>query len=100
MHRRNAVAGLRLEPLTFRNQFGADDRDLARGLDSQSDLTSLQANYGDADIVADEKLLHQLPREHQHGALFLSGRSGDPRFPSLVPSRELGQGNAVVSLGL
>src|SRR5512135_622886 len=69
VHRRDAGAGLRFRPQTLGDELGADDRDLARGLDPQADLAPLQADDGHADVVADKKLLHQLPGQHQHGTV-------------------------------
>src|SRR5947209_2463252 len=42
------------------DQLRADHGDLARGVDPQPDLASLQPDHGHADVVADVKLLHQL----------------------------------------
>jgi hypothetical protein len=52
--------------LPFGNQLGSDDRDLARRFDAQPDLASFQSDDGDADVIADEQLLHQFPGQHQH----------------------------------
>src|SRR5512135_1832463 len=57
VHRRDAGTGLRLWPQTFGDELGADDGDLTRGLDPQADLTSLQADDGHSDVVADKELL-------------------------------------------
>src|SRR5690606_16378902 len=51
----------------LRDQLRADDRDVARGLDAEADLTPLQPDDGHADVVADVQLLHKLPRQDQHG---------------------------------
>jgi hypothetical protein len=60
-------AGPRGRP--FGDQLGADDGDLARGVDAQADLTPLQPDDGHADVVADKEFFHQLPRQHQHGTV-------------------------------
>jgi hypothetical protein len=51
------------------NQFGADHGHLTRGLDPEPDLPPFEADDSDADVVSDIELLHQLPRQDQHGTL-------------------------------
>ena len=52
----------------FRDQFGADNGDLARGVDSEADLAPLKSNDRNANVVADVQFFHELSRQHQHGA--------------------------------
>jgi len=66
------AAGLRprirpeLRPRTIRNQLGANDRHLPRGVDPQPHLSSLQADHGDADVITNEKFFHELPGQNEH----------------------------------
>src|SRR3954447_22183394 len=55
VHRRDSRAALRLRDLTIGDEFGADDGDLPRGLDPQSDLPAFQADDGHADVLANEQ---------------------------------------------
>src|SRR4051812_42191832 len=52
---RGAVAVLP-DRLPGRDQFGADDGDLARGLDPEPDLAAFEADDGHAHIIADVEL--------------------------------------------
>ncbi len=49
---------------SFGDQFGPDDGNLARGIDTQPHLPSLESNDSDADVIADEELLHELSGQH------------------------------------
>jgi hypothetical protein len=53
----------------FRDELGANDRHVARGVDPQPHLPALEPDYRDADVVTYEKLFHQLPGQHQHVSL-------------------------------
>lgn len=52
--------------LSFRHEFGSHDANIARGLNAEPDLSSLQPDHGDANVVADEQFFHQLPGQHEH----------------------------------
>jgi len=62
---------VRSEPrrLPFRDQLGADDCDVARSVDPQPHLSSLEPDDRDADVVTYEQLFHELPGQHQHVGL-------------------------------
>jgi hypothetical protein len=51
------------------DQLGPHDRDFTGGIDSEPDLTSFQPDDSYTDVVANEELFHQLPRQHQHGTV-------------------------------
>src|SRR5262245_55319901 len=51
------------------NEFGADDRHLARGVESKPDLAPLKTDDSHADVVSDEELFLQLAGQHQHGSV-------------------------------
>jgi hypothetical protein len=42
------------------------DRDLAWGIHSDSNLPSLDAGYGNPDLIADRDALTQLPCQYEH----------------------------------
>jgi hypothetical protein len=44
------------------DQLGPDDRDRPRGFDAQADLPPLESDHGDANLVADVQLFHELAR--------------------------------------
>src|SRR4051812_47633899 len=48
------------------HELGPDHGDLAGCVDSEPDLPSLEADDRHADVVADEELFHQFPRQHEH----------------------------------
>ena len=50
----------------IRNQLGADDHNIAWGVDAQPYLASLQADNGDANVITDEEFFHELPGKHEH----------------------------------
>jgi hypothetical protein len=50
----------------IRNQLGANDHHVAWRVDPQPHLPPLQSNHGHADIITDEQLLHELPRQDEH----------------------------------
>jgi hypothetical protein len=52
--------------LSLGHQLRAYDGDVARGIDPQPHLSSLESNDGDANVLADEKLLHELSGQHEH----------------------------------
>ncbi len=68
--------GSRGDPLG--NQLGADHGDLAWSVDPESDLPPFQSDDSHADVVTDEELLHELPRQHQHGTDPLGPRISVP----------------------
>jgi hypothetical protein len=39
---------------------------VARGIDTEANLTALDTHDGDTDVIPDVDLLQQLPREHEH----------------------------------
>jgi hypothetical protein len=51
------------------NELGTDNRNLARGVDSEPYLATLEPDDRHADVVADKEFFHQLPRQHQHGTV-------------------------------
>lgn len=53
----------------FWYEFRPDHRHLARRLDPEPDLSTLQADDGHTDVVTDEEFFHQLPSQHQHDIL-------------------------------
>jgi hypothetical protein len=61
--------GLRSRSDPLGNQLGPDDRDLSGRVNPQSNLTSFQPDDSYTDVVANEELFHQLPRQHQHGTV-------------------------------
>jgi len=61
-------AAVAVRARTLGDELGADDRDVARGLDPEPHLTPFEPHDGDTNVVADEQLLHQLSGEHQHSA--------------------------------
>jgi hypothetical protein len=70
---RLAVRGPRSGPLPILHEFRAHHGHLARGVDAQPDLPPLEPDDRDTDIVADEELFHQFPRQNQHATLPLLG---------------------------
>jgi hypothetical protein len=50
----------------MRDEFGANHGHVARGVDAQTHLASLKAHDRHANVVADKKLLHELPGQHEH----------------------------------
>ena len=79
--------------LTFAlgNKLSPDHGHLPRGLDTQPDLPTLQADNGHTDVVSDEELFHQLPSQHQHDILpsstdVIGSNPSRPAFGAL-PSR-------------
>jgi hypothetical protein len=52
--------------VTIGDQLRPNDGDVARGIDPQPDLPSLESNDRDADVIAYEKLLHELSGQHEH----------------------------------
>ncbi len=84
---------------SFGNQLGANDRDLSGRVDSESNLTSFQSDDSYTDVVANEELFHQLPRQHQHGTVPRGLQS--PSSASLPPGTTIpGWGTLVVSKGI
>ncbi len=65
--------------LALRDKLGANHRDVARGFNSKPDLSPLDPYDGHADVVADKKLFHQLPGQHQHSALSSHWARAAPR---------------------
>src|SRR5262245_4724651 len=72
------------------NEFGADDRQLARGLDSQPDLAPHKTDDSHADVVSDEELFLQLAGQHQHGSIPSSNSRSikHPATTNLIPAGE------------
>jgi len=52
--------------VSFGDQLRSNDSDVARCVDPQPHLPSLESNDCDADVIADEKLLHELSGQHEH----------------------------------
>jgi hypothetical protein len=79
------------------NEFSADNRNLARGVDSEPYLATFEPDDRHADVVADKEFFHQLPRQHQHGTVPL-GRFA-PRFTLRHRSRRGIAVDSFMSLG-
>ena len=64
------------------NELGTDNRNLARRVDAEPYLATLEPDDRHADVVADKEFFHQLPRQHQHGTVPLGPykRRFPPRF--------------------
>jgi hypothetical protein len=66
-----------LRPQPLGNQFGADDRHLARGLDPQPDLSIFETDDCNANVVSNEDFFHRFASQYEHGTipfrLFASG---------------------------
>jgi hypothetical protein len=80
----------------FGNELGTDDRDLARGIDSEPYLATLEPDDRHTDVVADKEFFHQLPRQHQHGTVPL-GPHKLPVPASSSPSASVPAGEPVWS---
>jgi hypothetical protein len=75
-------SGLTSRSLSFGDKFRAHDGDLARGIDPQPHLPSLESHDCDADVIADEKLLHELSGQHEHK--WLPFQNPDASLPTQV----------------
>jgi hypothetical protein len=47
----------------------AIDRHVARGFDTEANLTAIDVHDRDTDVVADKNLLPELTTEYEHGAI-------------------------------
>jgi hypothetical protein len=73
-------------------ELAADHADVPGGVDPEPDLTALDADHRDADVVADIESLHQLPRQDQHGVTPCGGPLPSLRNLPLLGSLEHGFG--------